>query len=148
MANRDMTNQLYSFDKMRKFVNVRVSVGASGAVTLDAAKSKGVASVTRNSAGNWTIQFGYIANSVTVADQYTRLLSLSTHMKTDGVGANARTTASYGCDVVSDTVATDGKITVQFAGPTNSTTTTAIAVDPANGEVAFLEFEFADSDAP
>lgn len=148
MADRDMSNKLFSFDKMRKFVGLKVSVGAAGALTLDAANSKGVASITRNSAGNWSIQFGYIANGNTFADRYRRFLGMKFVSNTSGVGANTPTTVSYGASVVNDATATTGILTILLAGPTAAGNTAPAAVDPANGEVVYLVFEFADSDAP
>jgi hypothetical protein len=148
MADRDMSNKIFSFDKMRKFLSMKVAVGATGALTLDAAKSKGIASVTRNSAGNWTVQFGYIANGNTFQDRYNRLVGVRAIYDTSGVGANTPRVALYGCDVVSDTTGTDGKLVLLHTGPTAAGNTAATAVDPANGEVVKLVFEFADSDAP
>lgn len=77
MSNRDMTNQVYSFEKMRKFVNARVSFGSTGAVTLDAARSKGVLSATRQSTGLYTFQFGVaIGSSLNQYDYYAKLLGI------------------------------------------------------------------------
>lgn len=148
MANRDMVNQAFFFDKACKTVNVKVSVGAAGAVTLDGPKSKGVASVTRNSAGNWTIQFGFSANGTLFADNYNRLVAVDAFYDTTGVGVNAKKTAGYGADIVGNTIASNGQLVLQHTGPTNSSTTTPIAVDPAPNEVVYLSFTFADSDAP
>lgn len=148
MANRDMTNQAFFFDKACKTVNIRVSVGAAGAVTLDGPRSKGVATVVRNSAGNWTIQFGFSANGTLFSDIYNRLVAMDAIYDTTGVGGNAKKAAGYGADVVNNTIAANGQIVIQHTGPTNSTTTTPIAIDPASGEVVFLSFTFADSDAP
>lgn len=148
MANRDMTLNSYYFDKGIKTVNCRVSVGAVGAVTLDGPNSKGVATVTRNSAGNWTLQFGVSVNGVLMADNYLRLTAFDVFYDTTGVGANAKKAASYGADIVGNTISTNGQLVVQHTGPTNATTTTAIAVDPASGEVVYMSFSFCDSGAP
>jgi hypothetical protein len=76
MANRDMVNQSFSFEKHRKVVNARVSFGATGAPTLDGPASKGVLSIVRNSAGNYTIQFGVSVNAINYVDYYIRLLAI------------------------------------------------------------------------
>lgn len=76
MANRDMNHLSYGFEKARKVVNARVSFGASGAPTLDGPNSKGVLGITRNSAGQFTIQFGISQNGVNVYDYYQKLLAI------------------------------------------------------------------------
>jgi hypothetical protein len=76
MANRDMVNQSFSFEKMRKVVTGRISFGATGAPTLDGPSSKGVLGVTRNSAGNYTVQFGVSVNAINYVDYYIRMLAI------------------------------------------------------------------------
>lgn len=76
MSNRDMTHQSFSFEKLRKVVNARVSFGAAGAPTLDGPNSKGVLGVTRNSAGNYTFQFGVSVNNLSQIDSYIKLLAV------------------------------------------------------------------------
>lgn len=148
MANRDMTHQLFSFEKARKFVNLRAVVGAAGAVTLDAPNSKGVASVTRNAPGNWTVQFGYLANGNLVVDQYNRLVGFMPSFDTTAVGANKATACAYGADIVGNTVNSTGQIVIQMSGPASGTSTLPAGTDPAPNEVVYLQFEFADSSAP
>lgn len=77
MANRDMTNQMYSFEKARKFVNARCSFGGTGAVTIDGPNSKGVLAISRNSTGNYTFQFGVSVNGLSQIDGYAKLLSVN-----------------------------------------------------------------------
>lgn len=148
MANRDMTMQAYYFDKACKTVNLKVSVGAAGALTLDAPHSKGVATVVRNSAGNWTIQFGFSANGTLFQDNYNRLLAMDAVYDTTGVGVGAKKAASYGADIVGNTINSNGQVIVQHTGPTAAGNTASIAVDPAPNEVVYLSFTFSDSDAP
>lgn len=76
MSNRDMTNQGFSFEKCRKVVSSRVSFGATGAPTLDGPNSKGVLGITRNSAGNYTFQFGVSVNNLSQIDSYIKLLAV------------------------------------------------------------------------
>lgn len=79
MANRDMTQIQFSFEKARKTVNAHVYFGASGAITLDGPGSKGVASVTKVAtpaqAGTYTFVFGVSVNGNTQLDTYKKLLT-------------------------------------------------------------------------
>jgi hypothetical protein len=76
MANRDMVNQAFSFEKHRKVVTGRLSFGAAGAPTLDGPNSKGILGITRNSAGNYTIQFGVSVNGLSYLDGYIKMLAI------------------------------------------------------------------------
>jgi hypothetical protein len=89
MANRDMTHQSFSFEKLRKVVNARVSFGAAGAPTLDGPNSKGVLGVTRNSAGNFTFQFGVSVNGINYSDSYAKLLALEWQPDVSYIGTSA-----------------------------------------------------------
>ena len=89
MANRDMTHQSFSFEKMRKVVNARVSFGATGAPTLDGPNSKGVLSVVRNSVGNYTIQFGLSVNGINYLDNYIKLLAIEWQPDVSGIAGAA-----------------------------------------------------------
>ena len=57
MANRSF-QRLQALDKQIKVIHGQFAVGASGAPTLSASKSVGVKSVTRNSAGDYSIVLG------------------------------------------------------------------------------------------
>ena len=57
MANRSF-QRLQALDKEIKIIHGQFAVGASGAPTLSASKSVGVKSVTRNSAGDYSIVLG------------------------------------------------------------------------------------------
>ena len=57
MANRSF-QRLQALDKQIKIVHGQFAVGGSGAPTLSASKSVGVKSVTRNSAGDYTLVLG------------------------------------------------------------------------------------------
>lgn len=67
MANRFFENRRYSLEKQIVELFFKFAVGASGAPTLDALNSKGIKSVVRNSAGNYT---------VTLQDQYSKFLGV------------------------------------------------------------------------
>lgn len=89
MSNRDMTHQSFSFEKLRKVVSARVSFGASGAPTLDGPNSKGVLGVTRNSAGNFTFQFGVSTNGINYPDSYVKLSALEWQPDVSSIGTAA-----------------------------------------------------------
>ena len=57
MANRSF-QRLQALDKEIKIIHGQFAVGGSGAPTLSASKSVGVKSVTRNSAGDYTLVLG------------------------------------------------------------------------------------------
>lgn len=66
MANRLMQQFQWSLEKKMVHLYGKVAIGASGAPTLDAANSKGIASIVRNSAGKYTI---------TLQDPYVQFMS-------------------------------------------------------------------------
>ena len=55
MANRQLQQFQLSFEKQLVHIFASVTFGSSGAPTLNAAASKGVKSITRNSTGDYTI---------------------------------------------------------------------------------------------
>ena len=57
MANRSF-NRLQALDKEIKIIHGQFDVGSSGAPTLSVAKSVGVKSIARNSAGDYTLVLG------------------------------------------------------------------------------------------
>jgi hypothetical protein len=66
MANRSF-QRLQALDKEIKIIHGQFSVGGSGAPTLSASKSVGVKSVTRNSAGDYSVVLGTVGGD---ADLY------------------------------------------------------------------------------
>lgn len=120
MANRWMQQFWLSFIKGKASLFGQVAIGATGAPTLSAANSMGITSITRNSAGNYTIVLN---------DTWVKFLGFHATI----VDSGAQTVATV--YVVSETVATAAtkNIVIQcsdFAGA---------AVDPRNG--ATLRFE-------
>lgn len=55
MSNRLYTQFRYGFEKKMVDLYCVFAVGSTGACTLTASKSRGIASIARNSAGNYTI---------------------------------------------------------------------------------------------
>jgi hypothetical protein len=68
MASRSFNQFCAALEKARVEIFAKITFGAAGAPTLVTAASKGVASVTRNSTGNYTL---------TLSDQYYGLLGFS-----------------------------------------------------------------------
>lgn len=131
MANR--YNYQFRLSMVPKVTDIfaHVTFGSSGAPTLDAANSKGVVSVTRNSAGNYTFVFGTSASRL---DNYSYLCMVKQ------VFINASAPASPGMFIVADNSAspTQASIQVQFNAA-------GVATDPASGEQVKLEFTFRNS---
>lgn len=131
MANRFFTNQAFYLEKAPVFLLGKVTFGSSGAPTL--ARGKGIASITRTSAGLYVI---------TLQDAYVALLKTScTQLLASGM------LAAPNFHIVSETVASTKTITVQFSGATSSSVTTLVATDPASGTAAFLEIILSNSSA-
>jgi|TARA_Y100000004_G_C8743501_1_gene339378 hypothetical protein len=63
MANRSF-QRLQALDKQIKIIHGQFDVGTTGAPTLSASKSVGVQSVTRNSAGDYSIVLGTPSGAV------------------------------------------------------------------------------------
>jgi len=63
MANRNF-NRLQALDKEIKIIHGQFDVGSSGAPTLSVAKSVGVKSIARNSAGDYTLVLGVSGGTV------------------------------------------------------------------------------------
>lgn len=131
MANRQFYQFRYSLVPMVTDIYASISFGAAGAPTLDTANSKGVVSVTRNSAGLYTFVFGTSSGRL---DPYTKLL----HARQ--VFQNATAPAAPGMYIVSDNSANPllASLQVQF----NSAGT---ATDPGSGEVLKMDFCFKNS---
>lgn len=126
MSNRYMTQFRYSLENAVVDLYLRVSIGASGAPTLVSGQNKGVLSIVRNSAGNYTI---------TLTDSYRRLLNAEQKfIVATGVPA------APSMNIVSDNVATLATPTVVIQTVTGSTPT-----DPANGEIMLLQLSLKNS---
>lgn len=103
-----------------------MAIGASGAPTLSAAKSLGVASIARNSAGNYTI---------TLSDKYMDLL----HAEISRQLASGAPAAVGGFVVRSQDVAAAKTIVVQFVDASGA------AVDPASGTTLRIKLDLKNS---
>lgn len=122
MANRNFPSQrLFSFHMLPVSITGSFAVGASGAPTLSTA-SKGVASITRNSAGNYTItlQDGYFAIN---------------HASFQAKAVNATTPSGIGAiEIVGNAIATQGGGTVNLV-----CFASGAAADPTSGSSIFFQ---------
>lgn len=109
MASRNFT-KLQALEKEVKVIYVIASIGASGAPTLDTTNSKGVASIARTAAGDYTI---------TLEDKYQALMY-----------ADAQLQVAADEDLVihidSETVASTKTVKITCLAATTAT-------DPSNG---------------
>jgi hypothetical protein len=134
MANR-YTNQFRAqLEKRVSSIFAHVSFGAAGAPTLDVPNSKGVVSITRDSAGVYTIVFGTQARML---DTYVKLLSVSKAMLVAS-SADDRQMSVLSNDV-SDSALCSIQVAFHVAG---------VDTDPANGSEVFVEIVMGDSTAP
>jgi hypothetical protein len=133
MANRLMREYSLSFENQVKIVYAKVAIGATGAPTLSAANSKGIVSVTRNSAGLYTFVFGTAAGNL---DTYVKLLGVSVTFQ--NASAIAAAPITY---VKTLSISTAGTASVQIGCVNGS----LAATDPASGETMFVQFTFGDS---
>lgn len=129
MANRFFNQFAYSLEKAKCFLFLKAAIGATGAVTIDAANSKGITSITRNSAGRYT---------VVLQDTYVSLLGFKAT-----IIESAATPTVAGVAVVSETVATAATKNVVF----QCIAAAGTAVDPASGSTMKLTFELSNSGA-
>lgn len=120
MANRNF-NRKQALEKEVKELHADVAVGASGAPTLT--KGMGIASITRNSAGLYTM---------VLQDNYVRLMG----MEVMQVAASAQALAFQ---IAAEDV--DGAKTIQFRCMDSS----AAATDPSNGSRLLIRLELKNS---
>lgn len=134
MANRRFNNQQFTMTPGCVSIFAHCTFGSSGAVTLDAANSKGVVSVTHDDTGQYTFTFGTSATSL---DTYNRLLCISqTFYAASGhPGQDVFVTSN---DISDPTLAS---LSLEFD-------TAGSATDPASGVEVFLRFDFKNSSAP
>lgn len=127
MANQRQTFQ-FSGRMQRSTIDLfaKITIGASGAPTLVANASKGISSVVRDSAGQYTI---------TLQDTYAALLKYDVSMFS-GTSAQAAPMQT----LESDSISSDGKLVIQCRAIDNST-----ATDPASGEIMYLSLTLANT---
>lgn len=124
MANSYFRQFFYTKELYPVTLYATVTFGASGAPTLNKGLSKGIQSITRNSAGDYTIAFGDKYNSFLMADSV--------------FNSGSSAPAAPGMYVKTDSVASAGTIEIVF----NAAGT---ATDPASGEIVKLSFTLRNS---
>lgn len=119
MANRRLFQFSYTYERevVRLFANI--AIGASGAPTLESA-AKGIASVTRNSAGDY---------SIALTDNFNKLLAMHAVVQ-NATGIPAAPDVGLKTDSVSSSTAPLIRIVTSAAG---------VATDPASGDTIRLE---------
>lgn len=122
MANRNF-NRYQALEKEVKAIYAIVAIGASGAPTLTAADSKGVASISRTSAGLYVL---------TLQDQYNKLMHL-TVMQLIGTAQDIKV------QLVSETT------TASTKQITFRTLAAGVATDPSSGSVLYIKAELKNS---
>jgi len=126
---------MQSLEKAPVVLFGNISIGASGAPTINAVKSQGILSVTRTAAGAYTLALGGPAG----IDTYQRLVSAS--FSFIGASAAASTVCSVSITADSSANATAPSVAIicsDFAGA---------AVDPASGEVMLPQLTFSNTTA-
>lgn len=121
MANRNF-NRYQALEKEVKTLFAKVTIGASGAPTLVSAQSKGVASISRSSAGLYV---------VTLQDAYMKLLHAHVMVVTPSA-------EDIVCHVSAEDVASAKTVTVRC-------TTAAVATDPASGDSLLIRLDLKNS---
>jgi hypothetical protein len=125
--NRLFNQFFLSLERGKVILFANVAVGATGAPTLNAIKSKGVATVVRNSTGNYT---------VTLNDKYVDLF----HVNVNFI-STVPPTAAYAYTESQDV---DGAKTIVF----QCIDVSGAAADPTSGTVMQIEMKLKSSTAP
>lgn len=123
MASRNF-NRKQALEKEVKEIYAKVAIGASGAPTLSAADSLGVASITRTSAGLYQL---------TLQDKYVSLKHMDVKIATP-------TAEDIVSNPVSETVSTTKLINFRC-------TTAGVATDPASGDTFYIAMQLKNTTA-
>jgi hypothetical protein len=122
MANARLFQFRYSHERDLVDVMLKVAIGTAGAPTI--LNGKGVASITRNSAGKYTI---------VLKDNYNVLLDVDVMSICPAPGPTAPQAS-----ITSETVNSTKTIVLQMSGPTAAGNTALVATDPASGDVLMI----------
>lgn len=123
MPNGRLFQFRYSYERDLSDIMLKVSIGASGAPTI--VNGKGVTSIVRNSAGNY---------SITLKDMHNVLMSTQTSFNS---GASAP--AAPLVNVQSETVNSTKIVRIQCRD------IAAAAADPASGEIMMIHLTVRDA---
>lgn len=108
------------------YAHMNVAIGASGAPTLTANYNKGIASITRNSTGKYTIVMGDPAQSgsLYLAKRLLQVTGQVMYSSISGV---------ISVQLVSDSLSSAGSFVIQCVSATG------VAADPESGSTLLLE---------
>jgi hypothetical protein len=138
MANRLLSNRIYTHKKDTKIAFLKASIAASGVATMDSL-SKGILSVARSAAGKYTVTFGTSVNGVNALDVYRELMGFTANVI--GIAGTAAPLAPI-VNVVNINLAA-GTLELWFEA-----TVAGGAIELGNGETILAQFFFGDSSAP
>jgi hypothetical protein len=138
MANRLLSNRIYSHKKDTKIAFLKAAIGGTGVATMDAL-SKGILSFARSSAGKYLVTFGVSVNGVNQVDVYRELMGFTANVI--GISGTAAPLAPI-VNVVNLNLAA-GTLELWFEA-----TVVGGAIELGNGETVLAQFFFGDSSAP
>lgn len=142
MANRYFNQFQMTLVKKVCSIYGQVAIGSTGAPTLSVVNSKGILSIVRNSAGNYTITFGVVQNGVNAKDVYVKLLTAS------GIVANSTGIAASTDMGIVNTAATLGAAGTAASSINVVFSEAGTATELASGDTLYLAFTLQDSTAP
>lgn len=119
MANRRLFQFQYSYERDLTHLHAKIAIGASGAPTLNAALSKGIKSITRNSAGDY---------SVALSDNFNQLMDMNMVIQ-NASGIPVAPDMGVKTNSVNSATAPLVEIVTSAAG---------VATDPASGDTMYL----------
>lgn len=132
--NRSTVRNTATLEKAPVHLYAKISIGASGAPTLNIPQCQGIASITRTGTGAYTIDLG---QSATLVDTYQRL-----------IGARVTSLVSGGLPAAPDlAVVEDNSNSLPTPNVEIQLSLDGAAADPANGEVLLLELVFSNTTA-
>ena len=131
MSNRLYTQFSYSLERKLVTLFGSIAIGATGAPTLNTKLSRGITSVVRNSAGNYTISLG---------SRYVALLFMDSIINLNSGAPSAGTNLNMVIRTDNSATATP-TITIEFVNSSGS------AVELANGCTLLISPQLRDSDA-
>lgn len=135
MANRSFAPFSWSLEKNPATLYAKVAIGGTGAPTLDGINSKGIRSITRLSAGKYSILFGVSSSIAPRTDTYKAIFMAKCRVK------NVTAPAAPYMYVISQDVL-NGALVVQFLAANGTS-----ATDPGSGEELWLKFALKTSTA-
>jgi hypothetical protein len=136
MANRFFNQFGKTLEKEVVTLFMKATIGSSGAITLDAVNSKGIAAVSKIGTGAYRITFG---TSLSSLDVYYKFFSALPVFKTAG-GSPPLAPVFFLADLQHNDVS-KCYIDVQFVN------SSGVSTNPASGDVLFMEIKLGNSSA-